>query len=137
MKRPIINIWILLPLGIILFFSLYLTTWCFRDVFLTPPEIAEKHPDRFEYFYMYNLFLFVMTFLSSVMSIITIPMILMRKKARWIWYMVMSILVLTAFAMFNTGLRTAIIFLVTACIAFFWYSQQNRLWYGVLYARKK
>ena len=137
MKRPAINLWVLLLLGIILFGSLLLTAWCFRDVFLTPIEIAEKHPDRFDRFYIYNLFIFIMSLLVSLMCIATFPMILLKKRNSWIWYTVLSILILAVLVSFQQGTAAIFNLLITGIVAYLWYSEQNRLWYKVLYTRKK
>ena len=136
MKRPIINLWIIFQLGLILFFSLVLAAWSFRDVFFTPNDIAEKHPDRFDYFYIFNLMLFVISVITSILCVISIPQILMKKRHSWIWYIVMSVLVLMVFTALQIGMSGIVLLLISGVLIYFWMSQQNKLWYKILYKRK-
>ena len=134
MKRPVINLWIIYPLLIILFLSIVLTAWCFRDVFMTPESVAEKHPDRFDYFYIYNSLLFFGSLIISLMTATVIPFILFRKRYKWIWYTVLSILAAIALTLFKlTDFRVVLVLLLEGVLAYFWMRRPNKVWYKILY----
>lgn len=93
MKRPKINIWMAILLGISLPFLVLFAAWCFRDAFFPPPEFIEQHSDMLVRARMWNFNLLIMSAFSAVICMAVLPMIIMRKRSTWVWYLVMGYLV--------------------------------------------
>ena len=137
MKRPATNNWIIIPLIIVLSMNLFLAAWCIRDAFFTPQEILDKHPDKSDPYYIFNMGFLIYTSVISLMSAIAISMIILRKRTSWVWNFVLIVFALFVVELFTQGMKSLPFFLLVGVSMYFWFSPKNRHWYKPLYTRKK
>lgn len=135
MNRPKINIWMILYIGISLILSAFVAVWCFRDAFFTPPEILEPYANEPIRLRAWNFNLLIISAIFSLTYLAVLPMMIMKKRTAWIWYVVMGTLVVSIILSFWRGVPSLVGLAPTMVIAFFWYSKENRQWYRILYTK--
>ena len=113
----------------------FLTAWCFRDAFFPPPEVLEKFSDMPVRSRVWNLNLLIMSVLSLATCIAVLPMIIMKKRSTWVWYVVMGFLIFGIVLSFWRGVPSFWNLIPTVVLTLFWYSTENRRWYRVIYTK--
>lgn len=135
MNRPKINIWMIIFLGLSLLVSAFVAAWCFRDAFFSPPEVLEQYSEMPIRSRAWNLNLLILSTLSSITCLVVLPMIIMKKRSAWVWYVVMCYLVLSIVLSFWREVPSLLSLAPTAIITLFWYLKENRRWYRVIYTK--
>lgn len=135
MKRPKINIWMIIFLGLSLLVSAFVAVWCFRDAFFPPPKVLEQYSEMPVRAKIWNFNLLILSALLSTTCIVVLPMVIMKKRSAWVWYVVMGFLAFSVILSFWRGIPSLLNLAPTIILMWFWYSKENRRWYRVIYSK--
>lgn len=135
MKRPKINIWMMVLLSVGLLINLWVEAWCIRDAFFAPAELLEQHADNLRGFYLWNLRILILSSVSLLAFCAALPMLIMKKRSTWVWYLIMGLYLSNLVLIFWRGMPSFPALALNIALIWFWYSKDNRRWYRVLYTK--